>query len=243
MALQKKPVPGMMSVNSDVIKPEELSRHDFDSWYCDEHIPDVVAKSGIRAAYRYNFVADGSSPARKLGFLTLYEMDDIGFMETEEFRTLEGQRPGPSRDRIFKKAEFDTRGYELIQYDDATRADQAPAKFLLYAAMSHTSDADLDAWYRGEHVAEISKCPGYRRTRRYKLSSRSILSEFVRSVPALGPTWLAIHEFEGPNMPWKELQATDETDWAKKVVPGIRDIDFGVFELKRVYGKLGHSKL
>lgn len=49
-------------------------------------------------------------------------MDDISFTETEEFKSLEGQRPGPSRERIFEKSEFDTRSYELVQFDEAVGA-------------------------------------------------------------------------------------------------------------------------
>ncbi len=30
-------------------------------------------------------------------------------------------------------------------------------------------EEDFDAWYRKEHLYEISKCPGYRRTRRFML--------------------------------------------------------------------------
>lgn len=102
--------------------------------------------------------------------------------------------------------------------------------------MSHTSDEDLDDWYRGEHVRTISQCPNYRRTRRYKLVSRSVLSSFERTTPP-GPTWLSLHEFDGDVLPWKELAATDETEWAKKVVPGIRDIDYGCFRLSKAFGK------
>jgi len=108
--------------------------------------------------------------------------------------------------------------------------------------MSHNSDAALDEWYRNEHVLEISKCPGYRRMARYTNASRSLLSAFSRTHPR-APTWLAVHEFEGPEIPWTELAATDETEWAKRVVPGIRDIDFGVFKLVQIFEKKEQAKL
>lgn len=247
-------------MNSDVIKPDQLSREDFNNWYCDEHIHDVVAKSGVSKAHRYEHVADGSSPSRRLGFLTIYEMPDINFIETKEFRSLEGQSPGPSKEKIFEKSEFDTRSYELVQVDEAEDPENSgeifqmaewslslnlnagPAPLLLCAAMSHSNDSELDAWYRGEHIALIARCPGYRRTSRYRLATRSILSAFERSFPP-APTWLALHEFNGPHIPWEDLAATDETEWAKKVIPGIVDIDFGCFRLERVYHKLGRTKL
>jgi len=108
--------------------------------------------------------------------------------------------------------------------------------------MSYTSDSELDEWYRSEHVAEIARCPGYRRTTRYKLITRSLLSAFERSFPE-APVWLSLHEFDGPKFPWKELAATDKTEWAKKVISGIRDIDLGCFKLKRTFGKSDKAKL
>ena len=119
---QKNAVPGILWVNSAVIKPEQLSKEDFNTWYCSEHIPDVVAKSGINNAFRYEHIADSTSPGRRLGFLTIYGMPDINFMETEEFRSLEGQSPGPSRERIFENTEFDTRSYELVQTHESKGA-------------------------------------------------------------------------------------------------------------------------
>ncbi|KAH8657204.1 hypothetical protein BGZ60DRAFT_417051 [Tricladium varicosporioides] len=236
----KQLIPGILMVNSDVIKPEKLSKSDFDKWYCDTHIHEVMAKRGISHAYRYEHVSDGTSPDRRLSYLTIYGMPDIQYTETEDFRGLEGQKPGPNRERIFENAEFDTRTYEEVQRDEKPGAEKGPAKYLLYAAMNHTSDSALDAWYRGEHVRTISECPNYRRMVRYKLATRSLLSGFERSFPE-NVTWLALHEFDDV-VPWKELAATDETEWAKKVIPGIQDIDFGLFELKRVYEKEGREK-
>ncbi|KAF4631293.1 hypothetical protein G7Y89_g6837 [Cudoniella acicularis] len=228
MPTHKPPVPGILFVNSDILPTQsQLSKQTFNTWYCNEHIPDVVAKSGISYAYWYEHVIDRLSAARRLNFLTIYGMDDINFAESEEFRSLKGQKPGPNKEGILKRP-------SLIL--------GRPARFLLYAAMSHSSNAELDEWYRGEHVETISKCPRYRRTSRYKIATRSLLSGFERSFPP-AMTWLALHEFEGPEVPWKELAATDETEWAKKVLPGITEIDFGLFELKRVFGEGEKARL
>jgi len=59
----------------------------------------------------------------------------------------------------------------------------------------------------------------------------------------VAPKWLAIHEFEGPEIPWEELATIDETSWAKKVIPGILNVDFGCFRLKRAYKKQEKAKL
>jgi len=114
----KPPIPGILLVNSDVINTSNLSREDFDFWYCDEHIPDVVRQSGVTHAYRYEHVLDGHSPDRKLKYLTFYNLPDLNHMETAEFASLEGQSPGPNKDRVFKNVEFDTRAYETVQVDE-----------------------------------------------------------------------------------------------------------------------------
>jgi hypothetical protein len=69
-----------------------------------------------------------------------------------------------------------------------------------------------------------------------------VLSAFERSFSPV-PKWLALHEFDGLEVPWKELAATDETEWAKKVIPGISEVDFACFRLKKVFEKSERSKL
>ncbi len=116
------PIPGILTVNSDVLDPSKLSRTAFDAWYCDEHIPDVVAKSGIASALRYAHVAGTGDPPSKLSFLTMYSMPDINFTSSAEFTSLEGQRPGPARERIFERAQFATRSYALVQSEEGPAA-------------------------------------------------------------------------------------------------------------------------
>ncbi|KAH8590145.1 hypothetical protein B0O99DRAFT_691798 [Bisporella sp. PMI_857] len=237
------PIPGIIWVNSDVISPS-LTASAFDAWYMEEHIPDVVSLSGIPSAARYRHLVTGPSSPRKLKFLTIYQLPDLRFMETKEFKGLEGQREGPNRETIFEKAEFDTRAYRTVQVD-APRSSAPSAKYLLCAAMSHSNDEELDEWYRGEHLQAISKCPGYVRTTRCTLESRSVLSAFVRQIPEGKENlkWLALHEFEGPEIPWPQLAATDETEWAKRIIPGITAMDFGIFELVETWGEDGKAKL
>jgi hypothetical protein len=48
---------------------------------------------------------------------------------------------------------------------------------------------------------------------------------------------MALHEFDGEELPWKELQATDETEYGKRVLKGVKSIDWGVFGLSRYWVK------
>jgi hypothetical protein len=120
--LQSKQTPGIFFVNSDVLphKLSSLSRSDFDYWYISDHIPDVLSRSGVSGASRWNYIPskDKSIPQRDLKFLTTYDFPDLNFMKTPEFMSLEGVVPGPNRWTIFENVVFDSREYELVQVDE-----------------------------------------------------------------------------------------------------------------------------
>ncbi|KAG9243938.1 hypothetical protein BJ878DRAFT_568009 [Calycina marina] len=197
----KTPIPGILFFNSDVINIQSLSRADFDLWYCDEHILDIVRQSGVTYAHRYEFVEDGATPDRKLKYLTLYGMPDLNHMHTKELASLEGQSAGPNKDHVFKNAEFDTPAYATVQFDENKGASKEPAPFLLMATIEHSSPSVLEEWYQGKHISQISKVPTYRRMSRYQFKSRSLLSAFNRSHPTDNQPALALHEFDGPEIP------------------------------------------
>lgn len=50
-------------------------------------------------------------------YLTVYEMPDVGYRETGEFKGLDGQSEPREEllEGVFKKARFDTRFYECVQ--------------------------------------------------------------------------------------------------------------------------------
>ena len=69
-----------------------------------------------------------------------------------------------------------------------------------------------------------------------------MLSAFERSFP-LAPKWLVLHEFDGPDVLWKDLAFTDETAWAKKIIPRILRVDFACFKLTGIFEKPERPKL
>lgn len=99
------------------------------------------------------------------------------------------------------------------------------------------TDDDFDKWYREEHCYELSKCPGYRRTRRFKLTfgrqNRLPAADKKISEP---PKYLALHEFDSDELPQAELQKTGETEWAKKVMGGVTQTDIGVYKVLKEFG-------
>lgn len=201
-------------------------------------------------------------------------MTDIEYRNTREFKGLDGQSAPKEEllEGVFKQARFDTRFYEEVQVYEGggggkgeslvsvffffssfflglmCKIHPVPATFLLSAALEPPAgkEADFDAWYRDEHLDVLSKAPGYVRTRRYELVNGTTLDRFVRVEPQV-PRFLALHEFQGDVLPWKELAESAQTEWAKSVMGGVVKEEVGWYALKREYaesewGSAGVSK-
>ena len=84
---------GVLWVASRVKQPG-LTPEKFCSWYENVHIPEVTALSGVPRASHYESIKPFPLPgtlSSSTPWLTIYEMPDINFRETEEFRSLDGQ--------------------------------------------------------------------------------------------------------------------------------------------------------
>ena len=58
-------------------KPVEGREDEFDSWYSDVHLPEVVLLDGFVAARRFRFVPNGADDAAPaLPFLAIYEVEE-----------------------------------------------------------------------------------------------------------------------------------------------------------------------
>ncbi|ORY12915.1 hypothetical protein BCR34DRAFT_459743, partial [Clohesyomyces aquaticus] len=100
-------------------------------------------------------------------WLTVYEMPDLEFRSSKEFKGLDGQSE-PERgllEGVFRRARFDTRFYEEVGRWEGEGGRGSPAPFLLTAALAPSDDADFNAWYQSEHFLLLSRIPGFRRTR------------------------------------------------------------------------------
>lgn len=178
-------------------------------------------------------------------------MPDIGYRQTKEFRALDGQSEPEAEllEGIFKNARFDTRFYREVQdFDPRQEQDRngeendttsIQKRFIISAALEPPTAPekvhDFDNWYRNEHLSVLAAAPGFIRSRRYELVSASTLHEFERMEDGKVPKYLALHEFAGENLPWKELGESAETEWAKSVMGGLMREEVGWYGWKRSY--------
>ncbi|KAI0589438.1 hypothetical protein Alg130_02937 [Pyrenophora tritici-repentis] len=154
-----------------------------------------------------------ANPAYNKQHLIVRPIDDLAQMKEEEEA---------------KDSQNDVRVYKEVQIYGKERSDTAPASAVLLALMQPTlsSAADLDAWYRQEHNAQMSKEPGWLRTCRYELVSQSSDNAEAKL------TFLAMHEFgEGEQLgdTVKALQPVSE--WTMKVMKEVVGIDAAIYRV------------
>lgn len=88
---------------------------------------------------------------------------------------------------------------------------------------------DLDGWYREEHLKQMSHEPGWRRSRRYKLTFQ--VKNKNRPSAEDAPSSLALYDFdESATQLGTEVKPLDPmTDWTKKCIANSKKIEAGIY--------------
>lgn len=115
-----------------------------------------------------------------------------------------------------------------------------PAKFIISGALEPPSDiastTDFDKWYREEHIPLLSRMPGFIRSRRYEVKTAYTIKQLQPSDDMqIVPKYYALHEFGGEALPWKQIEESVGTEWAKKVMGSVQKAEVGWYKVKRVY--------
>jgi len=106
--------PGLITSNSNIIKPKLLSDELFNKWYDTVHIPDVLATGAVTAAYRFR---NADQEAQK-PYLAVYFVPDLAITQSEAFKSIPMTHDLlPNGASIHTLVHFDTRFYSFTQED------------------------------------------------------------------------------------------------------------------------------
>ena len=168
----------LMMVWVDVPADKET---DFNKWYNEEHMAELMSVPGILNAARYEAVSRGPK------HLACYEIESTAVFDTEGFKnrpvTEWAKRSGVSAigsNRIANR-------YEMIYpqglTQDVAQSEMAPALQIGRMDIGPAEEDEWNQWYSGVYVPNYQKVPGCIRGRRWK----SVLGE---------PKYLTVYEFE-----------------------------------------------
>ncbi|KAE9579204.1 Core atranone cluster (CAC) protein 1 [Colletotrichum fructicola] len=236
--------PGLLFVNSKIIRPDLIDEESFFKWYDEDHIAEILATSGIQSAFRFLDVNIGSV---ERPYLAMYPMRDIGFTQTEEFRNINVSSDMlPNGGPIYDLADFDVRYYKLVQVFDPKKKGKGVVKTIIAAQyeLGELTEDEFDSWYRKEHLDQLAGVPGYLRTTRFKiaLARSNAQSRALKGLstndepPPQPPKWLAVHEFESEEVDLVSLRQLTDTEWTRKINSVSKTRVFPVFKIAKAHG-------
>jgi hypothetical protein len=207
---------GLLFVYSD---PGPVPAADFHDWYDNEHGPARLTVPGISAGYRFRALDDQAPP-----WLAYYEMKS-GALDSPEYKALAASASAREKSIMSRLATLDRRVYKLLS-DDGTPAPGPPAVVLAVSlSVPPDMEDDLAAWYTDEHIPMLLAVPGWRRTRRYRLTGGT------------APAYLSLHEVSSTAaFDEDSYRAAVTTPWRNRIVDSAIGRERRVFGFHRSFG-------
>jgi hypothetical protein len=173
---------GLLIVWADIPSEKE---DDFNGWYNEEHLAELLSVPGVLSAARYEATSSGPK------HMAIYELESSAVVETDAFksrpRTEWGERVSPS----IIGTNFMNNVYEMIHpsalTEDIANSGMSPALQIGRMDVPSETDAEWNEWYSTVYVPNYEKAPGCIRGRRYKA---------VRGSPA----YATVYELEDENV-------------------------------------------
>ncbi|KAJ7504417.1 hypothetical protein B0H11DRAFT_2154560 [Mycena galericulata] len=212
----------------------EVKEDDLNTWYDNEHAPLRLTVPGFLTGVRYKAV-DSQTPT----WLTLYDVETPDVANSDAYNALRAQASDNEKTIMSKIAALSRRTYVHIKtftHPDTT-TESLPSKYVLAVSLEMTPEGEdeLNRWYDEEHMELLSKVPGWKRGRRYK-----VLEYNQRGIMIDKPVfkYLAVHELD-----YKEFLQTPEfkhatsTEWRERVMKHCVGREVRVFELHKDFGR------
>lgn len=224
------PTSGLTFVASNVLDPVKTSDETYNTFYNDEHLPDVLASGLTKVALRYkNTNLESQKP-----YIALYPVKEASMTGSEAaVKLIQDTRHSKTfnGDDIYNHIHFDIRRFEKIQtyeaYQQEGRSGKERGETIVCVAMEPGDEADFEEWYRKQHLDMLGMCRGYRRCTRYK------------NMDDQQPRYLALHEYscKPEDLPGEQIKQVTATEWSKKIVGEAKMFERDIFVLIQAQGQ------
>jgi len=190
---------GLFLVWADV--PADMEE-DFNRWYDEEHLAELLAIPGVLSAARY--VAISGSPK----YLAAYELDNPEVRETPEYgkhliKPTEWSQRGNLQARATRVISNSYRQiFPLEVSRQVAESDMAPVLQIGRMSIPEDQEDEFNRFYNTIYAPNYEKVPGCIRFRRYALHEGhgpkySVVYEFEHEKVSQSPEWLAARQNSG----------------------------------------------
>ncbi|KAJ6493561.1 hypothetical protein C8R47DRAFT_1118743 [Mycena vitilis] len=201
---------------------------ELNGWYGDEHVLGKLNVPQGKSAIRYKAV-DSQTPT----WLALY---DIETPEVTKKPEANSHTFDDNEKAILSKiGGLSSRTYihmGTFTHPD-TSPESLPSRYILVVNLEMKTpegEDDLNKWYDEEHMDLLSKIPGWKQGRRYKLVDYCQQGEMMVDKPV--SKYLAIHEFTENNfLESPEFKHATSTEWRSRVMDNAVRREARIFEL------------
>ncbi|KAJ7119846.1 hypothetical protein C8R44DRAFT_788973 [Mycena epipterygia] len=213
----------------------DVKESDLHDWYDGEHIPLRLTVPGFEAVARYKAI-DSQIPT----WLALYDVSGLSVLDSPEYKAMPSLASDNERAIMAKFSGLGRRTYTLISttVHPETTAAALPGKYVMVVSyeIAPENEEDFNKWYDEEHMDLISRIPGWKRGRRYKLVDSAQLIGNAPDQPAC--KYLAIHEIDNKDFEESaEMKHARGTEWAQRVRNYAIRREIRVFELHKGFTK------
>ncbi|KAG9240183.1 Alpha/Beta hydrolase protein [Calycina marina] len=204
----------------------------FHDWYNNEHGPTRLRLPFCSNGFRYQ-----ASDLEKPEWMAVYDITDMAELTRHAYLRLRDQPVKSKREAdTMAQIAVDRKLYDFVECreaEDFMKLEDLEAEgkgnvvvaVFLEVNEEEGNVAELNRWYREEHMDMLSKVPGWLRTRRFVNSSVD---------PEAPREFLALYDYAPENgLAGEEFKAATSTAWAKnimsKVVKGKRRRVYDLF--------------
>nr|POF12810.1 26s proteasome regulatory subunit rpn10 [Quercus suber] len=206
--------PGYLAV---AIQPgPQTDESAFHEWYDTEHGPLRLRLPFITTGDRYK-AADGQKPA----WSAVYDVSELSWIDQRIYSRLREERSKREKQVMSTFESLERKIYSLVSTRGQV-SDSAPVTVAVSVTLKEEDVAEFDRWHEEEHIAMLSKVPGWLRTRRFKM----VVGGSKGMPPSGQVECLAVHDYEKNNgLEGPESKAAQETPWGAEMMKRLLSND------------------
>ncbi|KAL4809788.1 hypothetical protein BDV18DRAFT_156173 [Aspergillus unguis] len=226
-------VPGLLFAVTKPFDPS-LTDAEFNDWYNNKHIVDVVNCGLASNGFRYkNRDASAEWPHLALYRLPhLPKLYDPAFMSTVPTDSPKSWNAGYMPD----VARAELRGYQQVKTYEPKNSKDGSAKVVVTAEIQGTGESEFLPFLEKEHLAKVQGLPGYRRTILCKSAAAFVPKEGkTKDDPREGTdfetakeqrlSYLTVHEFDQAPSPADLPSGVEVWDYVAEYGTGLARIE------------------
>lgn len=154
------------------MQPTPALEGEFNAWYDEEHVPLRLAIDGFEGAVRYRVHAEEPKREEAPRYAVTYWLRDLSVLDTEAYRRIK-EGPSGRAQRMLRSVTRFTR-FTCLELTSAARPrtpplEAAPVLYAVWFGVPAHAAADIEAWYREEHIPLLMEEPLWRAAVSYRV--------------------------------------------------------------------------